>query len=70
MNENVLSLECSALGPSRSLNTQHATLIFLGFAEWTQPLPVHSSLFHRPDRPFLIRIIEPPAFPEVAGSSS
>src|SRR5215218_4450337 len=40
----------------------------LWFAQRTAPLFVGSRLLHRPERPFLIRVIEPSALPKVAGS--
>jgi hypothetical protein len=47
----------------------HAALITghcLGFAQRTTALLGRPSLLHRRERPFLIRVIEPPAFPKIA----
>ncbi len=42
-------------------------LLHSGFAQRAPPLCVDSSLFHGAERSFLIGIVEPSPFPEIAG---
>lgn len=39
-------------------------------AEWTSPLLTGSGLFHRAERPLLIRVVKPSPLPEIAGGRS